>query len=289
MVRTRMLMVAVVSLLLSVVVTLLAYNVLRTRLGSAEETVPVIVAAEKLGLGLRLAEPHLRTLRWPKQAVPEGSFSDPARVIGRGVVMPMAANEVILDYKVSPEEGAGTGLSWAIPEGLRAVAVKVNEVIGVAGFVLPGTRVDVIWSGSADQQNVIDTSKVILENVQVLTAGTNVEQDAKGTPQNVPVVTLLVTPEDAQKLALVGDPSGRVQLALRNPLDLRQINPAAVKKSALFAGHSGGAEMAGPPAVRAARRAAGSANAPSVRALTVELIQGDKRETRTFELKLNQP
>src|SRR5438876_2761836 len=108
----------------------------------------------------------------------------------------MVSNEPILESKLAAS-GAGAGLMASIPEGMRAVAVKVNDVIGVAGFVVPGTHVDVILSGSADEKNGADTSRVILENVQVLAAGQNVEQTADGKPQNVQVITLLVTPEDS--------------------------------------------------------------------------------------------
>ncbi len=277
--RTRMLVLALFSLALSVLVALLAYRVLQRQL--ANEMSVIVVAAQKLSLGTRLNQRHLRTVPWPKTALLPGGFTDPTEVIGRGVIFPIAPNEPILESKLAPT-GAGAGLTSAIPEGMRAVAVKVNQVIGVAGFVLPGTRVDVILTGSPEGGFSMDTSKVILENVQVLSAGSNVEQDEEGRPQDVPVVTLLVTPEDAQKLALAAV-AGRIQLALRNPLDLEQTNPRAVRKDQLYRGGS-----VTNPVVSAERKPRTTPRRPARPVLapspvTVELIQGDKRETWTFE------
>src|SRR5262249_32840956 len=115
--------------------------------------------------------------------------------------------------------------------------VKVNDVIGVAGFVVPGSRVDVVLSGSPNKDNEHEMSKVILENVQVLAAGQNVTSDANGKPQNVQVVTLLVTSEESQKLALASV-DGKIQLALRNPLDLARVNPDAIRRESLYGASS---------------------------------------------------
>lgn len=266
----RMLLLAFFSLVLSALVTFVAYRVLQKQMTPRVDRTQIVVAAKKLPLGARITENDLHTVPWPRELPLEGSFTDPKEVVGRGVVIPVAPNEPILESKLAPIEG-GAGLSSVIPTGLRAIGVKVNNVIGVAGFVLPGTRVDVILTGSASASSVTDTSKVILENVQVLTAGTSLEQDANGTPKDVPVVTLLVTPEDAQKLALASA-DGRIQLALRNPLDLEHLDPVATKRAALYLGSSRPA-----PTRRAAPR---PVRPPPV---TVELIQGMQRETRTFD------
>jgi pilus assembly protein CpaB len=175
---------------------------------------------------------------------------------------------------------------------MRAVAVKVNDVIGVAGFVVPGTRVDVLIIGTPNESGG-EVSKIFLENVQVLAAGQNVEQDVNGKPQNVQVVTMLVTPEDAQKLALAG--GSRIQLALRNPIDTAYMDPPASSKGALY-GRSSDAtvEPEEKPRPRASvaryipRRVAPKpevvAPPPPVRRVwEVEVIRGDKREKTTFE------
>jgi len=142
-------------------------------------------------------------------------------------------NEPFLELKMAPKD-AGAGLPPAIPPGLRAISVKVNEVIGVAGYVLPGTRVDVVATASPNGSPQDATSKVILSNVQVLTAGTRMEQDQeKGKPMQVTVVTLLVYPEQSERLALAST-EGKIQLALRNPLDQGAPETPGMKQGVLL-------------------------------------------------------
>jgi len=257
-----------------------------------EETVPIVVATEKLTLGNRLTDAQLRVANWPKANLPDGHFSDSKDIVGRGVIVPMSANEPVLDSKLASKE-AGAGLGSAIPEGMRAVAVRVNDVIGVAGFVVPGTHVDIMIIGSPGPNGVM-TSKIFLENVQVLAAGQNVERDVNGKPQTSQVVTMLVTPEDAQKLALAGD--ARIQLALRNPIDMAVENPKGVQTAMLYGTSSAGTPpdapkpRARPMVVKYAPKpkpeiAAPVNVEPVVHTVTVEVIRGDKRETSTFQMK----
>jgi len=177
---------------------------------------------------------------------------------------------------------------------MRAVPVRVNDVSGIAGFVTPGTHVDVIIVGLPGPGS-LTTSKIFLENVQVLAAGQNLDRDANGKPQNTPTVTLLVTPEDAQKLALAGD--NRIQLALRNPIDLAVENPKGVQMPQLY-GTSSAASAPEAPRPRAKPMlvkytpkpkpvvAAPPVNVePVLRSVTVEVIRGDKRESSTFQMK----
>ena len=277
--RTRMVVLAFISLSLSVVVAFAAYRMLESRMNPVARTGRVVVSTKKLSLGARITAEDLRVVDWPASAPLEGGFGDPKIVVGRGVLVPLVPNEPVLESKLAPKD-AGFGLSSVIPDGMRAVAVKVNEVIGVAGFVLPGSRVDVILTGSPTERNATDTSKVILENVQVLAAGTHLEPDARGTPQDVAVVTLLVAPQDAQKLALASA-DGRIQLALRNPLDLQHRDPVAVKKAALYVGSA----VPSPLPTRVARKV--DPPAPVKTDLSIELIQGSKRETWRFEQVAN--
>ncbi|MEK6321630.1 MAG: Flp pilus assembly protein CpaB [Acidobacteriota bacterium] len=293
--RSRMLIFAFFALALSGLVAYFAYRVLSNRLSPpVEDTVQIVVAVEKLTLGNRLTEQQLRVANWPKANLPEGHFSDPKDIIGRGVIVPMSPNEPVLDSKLASKE-AGAGLGSAIPEGMRAVAVRVNDVIGVAGFVVPGTHVDIIIIG-LPRAGGTTTSKIFLENVQVLAAGQSVERDVNGKPQNSQVVTMLVTPEDAQKLALAAD--SRIQLALRNPIDMAQENPRGVQTAMLY-GTSSAAAPAPEPRPRpmivryAPKRpkpqpqiAAAPVNVePTVQRVTIEMIRGEKRESSTFEKK----
>jgi len=234
--RNRMLILGIVALILSTLVTFYIYRLVQRRLQPSEPTMQIVVAVKKLPLGTRIDESNLQLASWPKSIPLEGSYNDPKLVVGRGVIMTIFPNEPILDSKLAPKEG-GAGLTSVIPDGMRAVSVKVNDVIGVAGFVLPGTHVDVIMTGTP--KGIDDTAaKMILENVQVLAAGQNVEPDANGKPQNVQVVTLLTTPEQAQDLALAGT-EGKIQLSLRNPLDSEKKETAATQLSSLFTGGRG--------------------------------------------------
>src|SRR5258705_1754858 len=126
--RTRMLMLASIALVLSVVVTFLTYRLLRQRLQPPDEMTTIVVAAQKVALGSRLTAEDVRVAAWPKAAVLAGSAQDPAAFVGRGVIVPMEANEPILEAKLAPKDG-GVGLVTTIPEGMRAVSIRVNDVI----------------------------------------------------------------------------------------------------------------------------------------------------------------
>ena len=236
-------------------------------------TRPVVVAATDLELGAALRPDDVRVVDWPESALPMGAFTNPDEVIGRGLLMPVIQNEPILPMKLASKE-AGTGLPVVIPEGKRAVSVRVNEVIGVAGYVLPGTKVDVLATASPTQNREDTTTKLVLSNVQVLAAGTKLEQDGEqGKPVSVNVVTLLVTPEESEKLTL-GATEGKIQLALRNPLDKDTPETPGVQPAALL-----GTRAARPArsSARASRPAATVAAAQPAPEPTVEIIRGDKR------------
>jgi pilus assembly protein CpaB len=236
-------------------------------------TQPVVVAAADLQIGAEVKKEDLTVVNFPAGQAPQGSFSKPADIIGRGLIVPVVMHEPILSAKLASKE-AGVGLPPVIPEGMRAVSVRVNEVIGVAGYVLPGTRVDVVATASPTNERSDTTSKLILSNVQVLTAGTRMEQDQEqGKPVQVTVVTLLVNPEQAERLALAST-EGKIQLALRNPLDTTAPATPGIKPAALMAS----AVTNAAPRQRAVQRPAQVvAAAPAAPLPTVEIIRGDKR------------
>ena len=234
-------------------------------------TRPVVVAEANLSLGTELTASDLRVVNWPASAVPDGAFEDAARLTGRGLVLSVVRNEPILPAKLAPE-GAGAGLPPIIPQGMRAVSVRVNEVIGVAGYVLPGTHVDVLATVSPTNRPETMTTKLVLPDVQVLTSGTRLEQDLdRDTPIQVSVITLLVTPQQSERLALAST-EGKIQLALRNPLDTGQPETTGVRPDRLLSG--------GAPAPRPAPKAAPKSAPPPAPPPppTVELIRGDTRE-----------
>ena len=247
-------------------------------------TQAVVVAKADLQLGTELKKDDLEVLNFPVGQSPEGSFSQPSEVIGRGLIVSVVKNEPILNGKLAAKE-AGAGLPPVIPEGMRAVSVRVNEVIGVAGYVLPGTRVDVVATASPNESRADTTSKLILSNVQVLTAGTRMEQDQeKGKPIQVTVVTLLVNPEQSERLALAST-EGKIQLALRNPLDQTSPETPGVKPAVLL-GLSKPAARRPAEASTSARKTPGPVTNDSSAAAplpTVEMIRGDKRSSEVIK------
>jgi pilus assembly protein CpaB len=200
-------------------------------------SVHVVVAAEALPMGTRLDRKHMRVVAWPARNPVNGAFADPDKLLDRGVITPIGENEPITDTKVASVE-AGAGLPPVIPSGMRAISVRVNEVIGVAGFVVPGTRVDVLVTvREADKTSDEPMTRTVVSNVQVLTAGTKFDQEnAKdGKPIPTSVVTLMVLPEDAERIALASN-EGRITLALRNPLDVIRTDTKGVRLAALMRG-----------------------------------------------------
>lgn len=246
-------------------------------------TQPVVVASADLPLGTELKKEDLTVVNFPAGQAPEGTFQKPADIVGRGLIVSVVKNEVVLGAKLASKE-AGAGLPPVIPDGMRAVSVRVNEVIGVAGYVLPGTRVDVLATASPGGQAKDVTTKVILSNVQVLTAGTRMEQDQeKGKPMAVTVVTLLVYPEQSERLALAST-EGKIQLALRNPLDTSAPETPGMKTATML----GAAKPArAATTVKSTRKTPGPVTnaAPALVAPlpTVEMIRGDKRSSEVIK------
>ncbi|HEX7136326.1 MAG TPA: Flp pilus assembly protein CpaB [Vicinamibacterales bacterium] len=243
--------------------------------GPAMPTQPVVVAVNDLDVGAEIKAEDVKVIRWPKDSVPAQAMSDPKEAIGRGVITPLIQNEPLLPSKLSSKE-AGPGLPPAIPPGLRALSVRVNEVIGVAGYVLPGTRVDVLATVNPSGNNGDVTSKVVLTNVQVLASGTKIERDVeKGKPIPVSVVTLLVAPEESERLTLAAT-EGKIQLALRNPLDKSIPSTPGIKPAGLLGFASASKQAAVRTKVASGQKMASPVvEAPA--AATVEIIRGDKR------------
>lgn len=247
-------------------------NVPKSVSATSIPTSAVIVAAQDLQIGAALRQEDLRAIQWPSNAVPAGSFGKPEDLIGRGLIMPVMTNEPFLPSKLASKE-AGAGLPPVIPEGQRALSVRVNDVVGVAGYVLPGTRVDVVATVNPTQNQIDVTSKVILTNVQVLAAGTRIEQDEKNKPIQVSVVTLLVNPDEAEKLTLAST-EGKIQLALRNPLDKTAPLTYGIKPAVLMGTGAPVRRVASASTQRKPQLQVAPAPAP---APTVEIIRGDKR------------
>jgi pilus assembly protein CpaB len=242
----------------------------------------LVVAATPLQLGTRLDASNLRVIPWPVNEPVAGMFTRVEDCAGRAVITNLAQNEPVLESKLAPRE-SGAGLPATIPEGMRAVSVAVNEVVGVAGFVTPGTMVDVLVTGQMQNQGNNKITRTILENVRVLAAGQKIEQDREGKPQTVPVITLLVTPDDATKLTM-GATEGKIQLALRNTIDTKKNDPEPVLQAVLFA-PPGGLKPAAPTTAHSTKK---RDVPPGPQAYTVEVITGNKRENKSFPVPSEQ-
>jgi pilus assembly protein CpaB len=276
--RKRLLMIGVLALGLAFVLTASMFKVARTNRTSTTGPVmsPVVIAERDLPLGKEIQAADVRVTKLPTEDLPVGVFHNTSEVVGRGVIIDMAKNEPVLASKVA-DPNAGAGLPPRIPHGMRAVSVKVNEVVAVAGFIRANSRVDVLLTGNISKEN--DPTKfqttTVLQNITVLTVGQEMQDRSDGKPMpDASVVTLLVSPEDAEKLTLAST-QGRIQLSLRNPLDLEQSNPAALFNATLY-----GAPAAPPVVARGVRKNVVVPPAPST--YTVELIRGDKRDTTKF-------
>ncbi len=267
-------MIGVFALALGTVVSLLVYKNLQgkgpTTLGAGSD---VVVAADDIQVGARLEDHDVRIAKLPASGLPAGVYTRKSSVLGRGVIIPISKGEFILPSKLAPEN-AGSGLPSLIPPGMRAVSVRVNEVVSVAGFVGPGTRVDVLLTGTPNGSSEPQTTTV-LQNVAVIASGHTLERSASGEAQNTPVITLLASPEDAERLTLASS-EGKIQLSLRNPLDTHSDPVDAANAKGLY---KGGTVPTAPPraTVHPVKQQKAEKPPPSPSVLSVEVYQGDKK------------
>jgi pilus assembly protein CpaB len=245
------------------------------------ETVPVVVATRAIPLGTRLTADDLKIAAWPARTPVPGAVADPAALVDRGVIAPIGENEPVTTARVAgPESGAG--LPPIIPAGMRAISVRVNEVVGVAGFVLPGTRVDVLVAvddDGDDKTRQEPMARTVVGNVQVLTAGTryDAEEAQDGKPVRSTVVTLAVLPADGERIALASN-EGQLSLVLRNPLDVDPADTTGIKLAALMKGGTGPEPVLDAPKRRMVpAKKAVAEPAPLPQVYKVEAIRAAKR------------
>ena len=243
-----------------------------------ERTTEVVVAARDLEVGRVLQSEDVKTVQWPEGELPSGYFQTSSEVVGRGVMTPVSMNEPLMTSKIA-DKAAGGGLPITIPEGMRAVSVRVDEVIGVAGFVLPNTRVDVLLTISPPNDRDDPRTRIILENVRTLAAGQTVQQDADGEPMTVTVITLLVDPADAEKLVLAST-QGRIQLALRNTMDVEDAETSGTRVSSLLV-RPDPSPSSGPPQRRA--RPTPAPAPQEQRSNIVEIYKGGVRTLMNYD------
>ena len=260
---------------------------------SRAATVQIALAARDIDVGTVLKEEDVRLADWPG-APPVGAATKTQDIVGRGVTTAIYAKEPIIESRLAPK-GAGGGLAAIIPPGMRAFAVRVNEVIGVAGFVVAGMHVDVLISGNRPGQQAQalgPMAKTLLQNIEVLSAGQDYKKDAEGKPVMVQTVNLLVTPNQAEQLSLAANMT-TIQLVLRNPLD-RDIAPTNGTALAFLFGDVKNARLPSandevprpaprprPVVVQPPPAQAAAPKKPEV--FTMEIINGSKKNEAKFE------
>jgi pilus assembly protein CpaB len=269
----RLITILLCAFVVAAVCALVVNRMIGNRLSAVAQpsAMRVVAAATDIKLGTVLTAANLTTVEMAG-GLPKGVLLKPELAIGRGVISDIYQGEPILDNRLAPL-GAGGGLAATIPPGMRACAVKVDDVVGVAGFVTPGMRVDVLISGTPPgQANPLEGSKVrtLLQNLEVLSAGTDIQKDNEGKPQQVQVVNLLVTPEDAELLSLASNQT-HIQLVLRNPLDNQIAKTTGTALGSLY-GDSPDA-----PVKRVAVKAA-----PKKDDYSIEVLNGSKRSDQKF-------
>jgi pilus assembly protein CpaB len=278
--------------------SLVLYRVLQnkpTAKAQTQASVNIATAAHDLEVGAVLKEDDIKLTEW-SGAVPAGATADLDKLKGRGVITPIYAKEPLIDSRLAPK-GAGGGLAAMIPPGMRAVAVRVNEVVGVAGFVVPGMRVDILISGNSPgaATSMGTLSRTMLQNIEVLSAGQDFKKDNEGKPIMVQVVNLLVTPEQAEQLSLASTQTS-IQLILRNPLDREVTKTPGTAVANLFSGAKGiglaRPASDAPPVRRATPRPAPVAPAavqmmaplpPKKETFSMEIISGSAKSEKKFE------
>jgi pilus assembly protein CpaB len=263
----------------------------------------VAVAKVAIPIGTKIVAEQVMVVPFPKESAPDGAFDSPAKLVGRVAVVNIAAREPITEPRLAPEGTAG-GLSAVIPEGYRAMTVKVDDIVGISGFIMPGTLVDVVVTidpgdrGAGDRAAAGPVSKIVLQNIKVLANGQNIDKpNSEREANSVKAVTLQVTPEQAEKLALASS-EGKLQLVMRNSIDQGDEQTKGVNKRELLDGDRampapdpGSLKSEQPksepkPVIRRTRAQAevkpASAPAPQAPRASVEMIEGAKKRSVDF-------
>lgn len=266
----RLVFALAVALFLSGAVTFFINHKLGNR-AAAVQTQKVVAASRGIQSGEVLKPDGLILVDWPVSVPLKDPFTKIDDVVGRSAIYPIPSGQPLLPSQLAAA-GSGIGLTVKIPEGMRAVSVRSDEVVGVAGFLFPGSHVDVLVTLKSDRTPVPST-QIVLQDAEVLTAGQNTEPDPQGKPQTVNVVTLLLTPQDSQKLVLACS-QGSIEFVLRNGADRGQVKAVPMQIASLAAGEPAPHKD---PAVRV------TPHAPVKEPYVVETISGDKRTTSQFE------
>jgi pilus assembly protein CpaB len=281
---TRRLAIAVITaLVISAGATYFFYTRLRGRQAAAPQMIKVVASAKaQPSGGVVLKAEDLAVVDWPSTAALTGSFSKIDDVVGRSLIYPLEEKEPVLEHDLAPA-GSGFGLTAKIPVGMRATSVRSNEIVGVAGFLFPGSHVDVLATFRPTGANQDPLTQTILQDVEVITAGQKIQPDPQGKPETVNVVTLLLSPEDSEKLLLASS-QATIHFVLRSGADREKVETKAVSMPELVSGIKKQAPVVEEKKPR--RRVARAEKPPPPKPpdfYTVEVIHGDKRTEETFE------
>jgi pilus assembly protein CpaB len=269
-----MLMIGVLALAVGLFASVYVYKNLQANSGGNNDPgIDVIVAADDMQVGARVEEHDIKIIKIPAGDLPAGAPRRRSDVLGHGVIIPITKGEFILPNKLAGEN-AGSGLPSLIPPGMRAVSVRVNEVVSVAGFVTAGTRVDVLLTGTPGTSGEAQTTTV-LQNVAVLASGHTLERSSTGEAQTTPVITLLVSPDDAERLTLASS-EGHIQLALRNPLDTKADEVTSANAHGLYKPGSAPPPTEAPVHHAIVHKAPAVVTPPPATGVSIEVYQGDK-------------
>jgi pilus assembly protein CpaB len=236
---------------------------------AVRETVPVVVAARDMDVGTTLSATDVKVVEWPGASAPAGFASSPAEVVGLGVTVPIVMNEPILPMKLAGKE-LGAGIAMLIPDSMRAISVSVNDVSAVAGWIRPGTRVDMMVTLDGVRTEVEPVTQVVLQNVTVLGNDRSVSQQENGTAVAIAIVTLLVSPEDAERVANAAT-QGQLHFILRNSLDQDTVNTPGIRTSNLLRRMAG---AVAPAPVRSAGPRPAAAPPPPPQRRSIEVYRG---------------
>ncbi len=229
----RIALALVLAVAIAGVVSYAFYTRVRSQQAVTCTTVKVVAATKALNAGSPISADSVSLIDWPSSMPLAGAYSKVEDVIGRSIIFPIDQHQPILEHDVALA-GSGIGLTVKIPEGMRAVSVRSNDVVGVAGFLYPGSRVDVLVT-SRVENSPTPVTQTVLPNVEVLVAGQKIEPDPTGKPETVNVVTLLLKPEDGEKLVLASS-QGSIQFVLRNGADQKSPETRPVNMADLMTG-----------------------------------------------------
>ena len=269
----RMLVALVAALVISGVCTLLLSRRMTKKTAPSATGLQYLVATQPIAAGEQIQAASLKPVSWPKSSPLEGGFQSAAGLDGRTAIYPVAAGEPILNADLAAP-GSGLGIAAHIPDGMRAVALRTDDVVAVGGFIYPGSHVDVLVT-YALTNNSAPVTAVVLEDVDVLATGQKTEPDPKGKPTSVNIVTLLLTPQQAEK-AVLASAKGSIHFVLRNGADKKQIDTPPVNLAQLvdLSNLNGASRHTG----HAHHRTVPAKPAP----YTVETILGNRTEKTTF-------